>query len=199
MLKKAAILAVLGLFLTIPLCAQRGALTLSRNISELVAQSDRIVKGRVVLARVERHPEHRSLHTVVVTLRVEETLKGKASETLTFRQFIWDIRDRYDAAGYQKGQHVLLLLNNPTRYGLVSTAGLYQGRFLIVRNRAGNNVAQNGFGNSGLFRDIESALTDRGIHLDPGSLKNLQRHRSGPVGLSLLETLIRQLAGHPVQ
>lgn len=195
MLKKATILVLLGLFLTVPLYAQRGALTLSRNLSELVAQSDRIVKGRVMLARVERHPALKNLHTVVVTLRVEETLKGEASETLTFRQFIWDIRDRYDAAGYQKGQHVLLLLNSPTRYGLVSTAGLNQGRFRIVRNREGREVALNGHGNGGLFRNIESDLEDQRIQLDPHSLQFLQEHRSGPVDLPLLETLIRKLGG----
>lgn len=195
MLKKTVFLTFLGLLFISPLYAQRGALTLSRNLNELVAQSDRIVKGRVILARVERHPTLKNLHTVVVTLRVEETLKGKAGETLTFRQFIWDIRDRYDAAGYHKGQYVLLLLNSPTRYGLVSTAGLNQGRFRIVRNRDGNNIALNGYGNSGLFRDIESVLVDRGIHLDPVSLQNLKGHRSGPVDLSLLETLIRKLEG----
>ena len=63
-----------------------------------------------------------NLTTVVVTIRVLETLKGTPAPTLIFRQFIWDIRDKYDLAGYRKGQDLLLLLNADSAYGL--TAGL---------------------------------------------------------------------------
>ena len=67
----------------------------------------------VVAARVEKHPELTSLDTVVVTLRVRDTLKGEARGNFTFRQYLWDVRDTYDAAGYRKGQDFVLLLIAP--------------------------------------------------------------------------------------
>lgn len=82
------------------------------------------MRGHVVSARVEPHPEFQNLRTVVVTFQVEEVLKGQADETVTFRQFIWDIRDRYNAAGYRKGQYLLLLMTKPSPYGLSSPVGL---------------------------------------------------------------------------
>ena len=116
-------LVLFGLTSARPLLAQRGALTRSRNLGELVSQSAVILRGHVVSVRAEPHPELTNLWTIVVTLRVREVLKGDAGPTFTFRQFIWDIRDRYDAAGYRKGQELLLLMNPTTRYGLSSPVG----------------------------------------------------------------------------
>ena len=132
--------------------AQRGALTLQQNLGELVGQAHTILRGRVVGARMEPHPEFTNHHTVVITLQVEETLKGQAGPSFSFRQYIWDIRDRYDAAGYKKGGELLLLLTRPSPYGLSSPVGLEQGRFRIQRDQQGNRYAVNGAGNAGLFR-----------------------------------------------
>ena len=74
--------------------AQRGALTAHRNLAQLTQQSETIVEGMVVSARTEPHPSFTALQTVVVTMRVSRTLKGNPAGTLTFRQFIWDMRDR---------------------------------------------------------------------------------------------------------
>ena len=112
-----------------PAFAQRGAMTVPRNLDQLTDRASDIVRGTVVSARVEKHPELTNLDTVVVTLRVRDTLKGHAAGTYTFRQYIWDVRDRYDAAGYRKGQDLLLLMIAPSDYGLSSPAGMNQGRF----------------------------------------------------------------------
>jgi len=102
------LIAISVLFLHLPLSAQRGAITLPQNLNELVDEAAVIVRGQVLSARVEPHPDLKGLFTVVATLRVDETLKGNPGPIFTFRQFIWDVRDRYDAAGYRKGQHLLL-------------------------------------------------------------------------------------------
>jgi len=176
-----------------PLHAQRGARVQPRNLGELVAQSAVIVRGYVMSAKVEPHPELRNLSTVVVTLRVAETLKGEPAETLTFRQFIWDVRDRYDAAGYRKGQHVLLLMNPTTRYGLTSPAGLEQGRFRISRDAAGREVAANGYGNAGLFRNLPAQLKRARVGVAPHLSTLIEQHRGGPIALTDLRDLTRQL------
>ena len=181
------------LILSVPARGQRGALTRSRNLAQLVAQSAVIVRGYVVSARVEPHPDLQHLFTVVVTLRVAETLKGEAGRTFTFRQFIWDVRDRYDAAGYRKGQHLLLLMNPTTRYGLTSPAGLEQGRFRISRDAAGQESAVNGRGNAGLFRGLEQRLQSKRVNLGPRATALIQQQQAGPIALDDLRELTRQL------
>ena len=175
--------------------AQRGAITLPQNLDKLVEEAAIIVRGHVVSAGVEPHPELANLSTLVVTLRVEETLKGQASSTFTFRQFIWDVRDRFDDAGYYKGQHLLLLMIKPSALGLSSPAGLEQGRFRIVRNPEGNLVAVNGHGNAGLFHELAPQLRAKGVPLAPRLAALVEQPTPGPVPLDDLRKLIRLLAG----
>ena len=165
-----------------------------RNLAELVEKSETIVVGHVVSARTEKHPEFFNLDTVVVTLKVSDTWKGSAGPTFSFRQYVWDIRDRYDAIGYRKGQEVLLLLVRPSRYGLSSPAGLQQGRFRIVRDPQGRKYAVNGFQNRGLFEGVESQARQKGIDLSPGAVRLVETHPGGPVALEQLKQLILQLA-----
>jgi hypothetical protein len=175
---------------TSPALAQRGALTVSRNLDQLTDRARDIVRGTVVNARVEKHPELTNLYTVVVTLRVRETLKGDAAGTLTFRQYIWDIRDRWDAAGYRKGQEFLLLLNAPTRYGLTSPVGIEQGRFRIEPDGKGGFTALNGTGNLRLFDGV-AADAKQGAGLSPAGRSLVAKHRQGPIELGELTALIR--------
>ena len=185
---------VLALLAAVPLSAQRGALTRPRNLGQLVEQATVIFRGNVISAHVEPHPELTRLTTVVVTLRVRETLKGEAGPTFTFHQYVWDIRDRYDDAGYRKGQELLLLMNRPTRYGLSSPAGLEQGRFRILRDAQGRATAVNGHGNAGLFRDLEAQLKRQRIGVPPQLATMITEQRAGPVPLGDLKDLVRQLA-----
>jgi hypothetical protein len=176
-----------------PALAQRSALTLPRNLEQLTDRASDIVRGTVVSAHVEKHPELDNLDTVVVTLALTDTLKGPARESFTFRQFIWDVRDRQDAAGYRKGQELLLLMIPPSRYGLSSPAGLDQGRFRIERDRRGRATAVNGMGNFRLFdglatqRPAAASLTARQAGL-------IAKHRKGPVDAAELIAMIRVFA-----
>jgi hypothetical protein len=188
----AAVLSVISA-LPVPLAAQRGALVQARNLGELVSQSSTIVRGAITTTRVEPHPELNNLYTVVVTLRVRETLKGEAGATFTFRQFIWDVRDRNNAAGYRKGQDVILLLNPVTRYGLTSPAGLDQGRFLISRDAMGREVASNGRGNAGLFRGLAEQLKSKRLKAAPHLSTLMSQQLPGPIQLQDLRDLVRNL------
>lgn len=178
-----------------PALAQRGAMTVPRNLDQLTDRATNIVRGTVVSARVEKHPELTNLDTVVVTLHVTETLKGDARGTFTFRQYIWDIRDRWDAAGYRMGQDLLLLLNAPTPYGLTSPVGIEQGRFRIQPDGRGGLVALNGTGNARLFAGLEGAAK-QGIALTPAGASLVAKHRKGPVALDDLKALIRAFEGN---
>jgi hypothetical protein len=173
--------------------AQRGAMTVPQNLDELTDRAQDVVRGTVVSAHVEKHPELTNLHTVVVTLRVGETLKGAARETYSFRQYIWDVRDRYDAAGYRKGQELLLLMNAPSRYGLASPVGLEQGRFRVQRDRTGRGVALNGAGNVRLFDRLQGS-PGKPAALTPRQASLVTKHRGGPVALDELAGMIRAYA-----
>jgi hypothetical protein len=174
--------------------AQRGALTVPRGLDQLVTESDTIVRGTVVSARVEPHPQFKNLMTIVVTMNVAETLKGDAGKTLQFRQYIWDIRDRLDAARYRKGDDLLLLLGPNSQYGLRSPSGLEQGRFRVTTSN-GKTIAVNGRGNLGLFIGTEERMRAQGRTLAPGTAKLVSQKASGPIALADLRSAIRNFAG----
>lgn len=173
--------------------AQRGARTLPRALDQLTNEADVIVHGSVSSARVEPHPQFRNLMTVLITLRVQETLKGRPRNSMQFRQYIWDIRDQIDSARYVKGQELLLMLGAPSEYGLSSPVGLEQGRFRISRDSNGQKVAMNGNGNVGLFDSVAGRAERKGIQLSPRVKALSQSPQSGPVPLADLEGAIRSL------
>ena len=173
------------------LFAQRGAVAAPRSLDVLVERSETIVQGHVVRARVEPHPQFSNLQTLVVELSVDKVLKGSGGKTLTFRQYIWDVRDRYDNAGYAKGQELLLLLNPTTEYGLTSPSGMEQGRFHIIRQANGRVLAVNGTQNAGLFSGVAQNASRRGLKLSARSLALDGRTVNGPLPLDDLEGFIR--------
>jgi hypothetical protein len=185
---------LLGALLTPNLFAQRGALTMQRNLAELTNRADVILRGQIVSAKFEPHPELRNLHTVVISLRVKEVLKGKAPALYSFRQYVWDMRDRFNTAGYRKGEEMLLLMNRPSQFGLSSPTGLEQGRFRIVRDPSGTLMAVNGRANAGLFANVQPQMQARKIALSPGASKMLNT-RSGAVRADELTEVIRGLVG----
>ena len=188
---------LLLLFLVAPSMtdAQEGALVLHQNLADLVDESATIIRGHVLSARSEKHPQFGNLNTVVVTVKVRTLLRGSAGSTFTFRQYVWDARPGNETAGYRKAQQVLLLLIKSSEYGLSSPAGLEQGRFRILSDRRGRKYAVNGVGNAGLFRNMQARLAAKGISLKPRLSALVQKHRSGAVALDQLESIIRALRG----
>jgi len=186
-----------GLWLALPATAQRGAMVMPQNLAELVDEAGTIVRGHIVSAHVEPHPELTNLTTVVVTVKVETALKGDPAQTFSFRQYLWDIRDKHNATGHRKGQRVLLLLTKPSEYGLSSPAGLEQGRFLITTEADGKPAAVNGVGNAGLFRNLKPVLEKRGVSLPAPLAARVEAERAEPIPLNELEELIRSLVKNP--
>jgi len=174
--------------------AQRGALVAPRSIDQLTQEAVVIVRGHVVSAKVEPHPALRNLTTVLVTMNIEETLKGAPAKTLQFRQYLWDLRDQLDGARYAKGEELLLMLGPVSQYGLTSPVGLEQGRFRIIRGAA-QPAAVNGNGNLRLFEATAERAQVRGLKLSPGVTALARQNHAGPVPLADLEDAIRTFAG----
>jgi hypothetical protein len=189
--------ALVGCVLMVPAVAraQRGAMTTPKSVEQMTIRAEVIVRGYVRAARVEPHPQFRNLTTVVVTLSVQETLKGRAGEQFEFRQYLWDIRDQSKAAGYRRGQELVLFLNPVSAHGLTSPVGLEQGRFRVVRDRQGGASAVNGRNNAGLFRQTKEQAEARGVRLSPRLLKSVRNVNEGPVALDDLKEIVRAFAG----
>lgn len=173
---------------------QRGAQTAPANLEQLVHTATTILRGNVVSAKIEPHPQFANLQTVVVTISVGKVLKGETGGTYTFRQFIWDARDASDTAGYRKAGEVLLFLNRVSSYGLTSPVGLDQGRFLVMRDAKGEAFALNGRHNSGLFDQVASHAASRGIVLSRQA-QAMMAKPGGQVMLGALEDAIGALVG----
>lgn len=188
------LLLLAATMLATPALAQQSALIVPQNLAQLTTRSAVIVRGNVVSVRMEKHPELANLDTVVVVLRVRETLKGQAASNFTFRQYVWDLRGRMNMLGYKKGQDVLLMMIAPSRYGLSSPAGVEQGRFRIERDATGREFAVNSHDNLRLFDGVGAQLEKQGAVLSPASASLVARRPRGPVELRELTALIRELA-----
>jgi hypothetical protein len=174
--------------------AQRGAQTAPAPLDQLVESSATILRGHVISAVVEPHPQFANLQTVLVTISVGKVLKGEAPTTYTFRQFIWDPRDVADSAGYRKAGELLLFLNPVSEYGLTSPVGLEQGRFRVTRDAKGRALAVNGRANFGLFDQVSTKASGRGVIVSRQA-EVMMTKPAGPVSLETLEETVAALAG----
>lgn len=195
LLRPAFILTIFFLFSFSPFAhAQRGAQTASADLSYLVQRAGTIVRGNVISASVEPHPQFSNLQTVVVRIAVSKVLKGTAPATYTIRQFVWDAKDATDAAGYRKSTELLLLLNPVSQYGLTSTVGMDQGRFRVIRDHQGKGIAVNGRSNIGLFDQLASKAAARGVSLSPRA-QAMMAKPPNQASLESLEETIAALVG----
>jgi hypothetical protein len=177
----------------LPAFSQSHAITIPRNLGQLVDESDSVMQGWVTGVTLERHAQLKNLMTVVVTVQVEESLKGDAVKAYTFSQAVIDKRDQEEKMGYRVGQHVLLILIKPSVYGLSSPAGMEQGWFHIKPGDEGKLLATNGFGNVGLFHALDSHLQAKGARVTPEVQAMIAKPKAGPVSLELLKSLIRTM------
>jgi len=154
--------------------AQSNAITVPRNLGQLVDESQTAAQGWVASVAVEPHGQLKNLMTVVVTFQVEESLKGGVPKIYTFSQAV--------------------ILIKPNLYGLTSPAGMEQGRFRIEARTDGKLVATNGVANTGLFRGLDSQLQTRGVLVTPEVQTMATKSGAGPVPLEQLKSLIRTIA-----
>jgi hypothetical protein len=191
-LHRLIILPILFLLLAPATYPQSSASVAQANLNYLVENAQTIVRGNVLSSVLEPHPQFANLQTVVVTIAVAKTFKGQAAATITFRQYVWNVRDVTGAGGYHKSEELLLFLNPTSLYGLTSPVGMEQGRFRVLHDRNGNRYAVNGRGNVGLFADAITASAARGLTLSPQAKAMLSKS-GGQASLDTLEETIQAL------
>ena len=194
--RDAVLTLIILMFFATPAFSQGGASTASADLDQLVQRAQTIVRGRVVSAVLEAHPQFPNIQTLVIALSVSNVLKGSAGSTLIIRQFQMDARDTTSLAAYKGEGEVLLFLNPVSQYGLTSTVGQEQGRFRVLTDEKGNRYVLNGRGNLGLFREVRAKATARGLRLTK-PVQDMLADSPGKSSLSAFEESVRLLAGTP--
>jgi hypothetical protein len=149
-------------FLLLLLVAQaaQAATVASQNLVNLIQHSDRILVGTV--ERITDGFDKNDVPYTEVTLRVSDHIRGKESETVTFRQFgllepreiggrtyLGTSPDGWPA--WQESERVMVFLGPPARLtGLQTTIGLQSGKL-----RLHNGQLVNSAGNVGMFTGMK--------------------------------------------
>ncbi|HEY3101009.1 MAG TPA: Ig-like domain-containing protein [Methylomirabilota bacterium] len=135
-------LAVLAL-LAVVLASAPAAATVVIPVAEadLIAQSAAVVVGRVTA--IESHTDRGRIYTDV-TVDVDEMLKGDSVPTLTVRVLGGRVGNHAawveGSPEFRRGERVLLFVS-AYRDGTARVAHFYQGKFSIIRDTAGDDMA----------------------------------------------------------
>jgi len=163
------------------------------NLAYLTQRADVIVHGHVTEVVHETLPDYPNLYTIRVTLSVDDMMRGPAGKTYTFREILVGLRTKEGKQNYQTGQHLLLFMPSPSKYGLSSPIGHEQGRFHIFQNDSGSSMVINETANVGLFNNVALAASSAGQKLTPNQL-NVAATKRGPVQLNDFVSLVKNLS-----
>jgi len=135
------------------------------NLEEMTARAERIFHGRCTAVELVRGEES-GLDVVRVTFLVERLVKGSAPAQLTVRMLADPSGESRDAGGggtprFRPGQRVVLFLYGESRSGLTSPVGLGQGKFTVIEDKQGREIAVNGFDNEILLRGLSPEASAR--------------------------------------
>lgn len=168
------------------------------NLVEMSQRAAVILEGQVTAVRYEPLPGYPHIDTVLVTLRVDQSLKGPLGQTYSFREFIPPGQSRMvRKRSYTVGQRLILFLPAPSQYGLSNPLGRQQGTFHITEDSHGNKFVVNEAGNAQLFAGVQEAVAKAGKTL-PRHLAELQSQPRGPVPLETFVSVVKELANLPV-
>jgi len=173
--------------------AQGGLLTAPQDITQLTAKANQVIRGQIINVKIEPHPQYSNLQTVVVTLRVQETLKGPSSQIYTFRQVILG-QPQSRSAGYSRGAEVVLFMHSTNENGVTSPVGVSQGIFTVTRDQNGRGTVMNGAGNRGLFGDTGVRERLSKLKMSPSMRSRITAQEGGPLDLETMQSMVRQLA-----
>lgn len=137
------------------------------NIEQMTHRADRIFSGRVVAVQV-RFDRTLRQHVTDVTLEVERAVKGDLTGRVTITLFGWQKLERGESrAGramkglplFSENEEVVLFLYAESRLGFTSPVGLGQGKFSVFKDKKGERLAVNAFGNRNLLKGLSEPST----------------------------------------
>jgi len=135
------------------------------NLEQITDRAATIFAGVCTNVRVERDPDAGWVR--VATFDVARSAKGRVGRTATIR-FPGGQRDLEPRSteivgmpGFRRGDEVVLFLYGTSAIGLTSPVGLGQGQFDVVRDKQGNKLAINAFGNERLLDGVTGSTLGR--------------------------------------
>jgi hypothetical protein len=180
-------------------------LVLQLNLEQLTSLSERVFVGKCLSVKDLQDEGGRFVQEL--TFDVKETLKGPASEQVTFRQMVSSslLSSQNSQPGamtvqglfrelptYAVGEEAVIFLSAESRLGLTAPVGLLQGKFKVESN-ADEKVVVNGSGNRDLFMNADKSPKFKTIHLSTKQ-QTLLKDKSGPVPYSDFISLVKSLA-----
>ena len=125
------------------------------SVQQMARQADKIFVGTCI--SVEEHLNALGLSVLTVTFAVDEALKGKVGETVTFQQLnpvqppsanprVGGLRTditTFSLPRYENGEEVVLFLAKEGRIGLTSPLGLSQGKIPVSVSQTGQKMIKN--------------------------------------------------------
>jgi hypothetical protein len=166
------------------------------NLAYLSQRADMIMQGRIIKVIEQPMPGYPNIPTVAITIAVDQSLRGSAGKTYTFREVLIGQRPKSSKRNYSAGQHFLLFLPTPSKFGLSSPIGLGQGRFRITDDTSGQMTVMNERNNVGLFQGVEKAARASGKQLTANQ-RRLASTEHGPVALDDFISLVKSLTTLP--
>ena len=158
-----------SLLLTLPL--EAGQIR-SLNLEELTGRADRIFAGRCLETEVVSHPQLGAVTRV--TFEVERAIKGDLGSTLTVEVVGASARPNVstftalDVPRFAPGERVVLFLYPDSSLGLTSPVALGQGKFSVLHDKEGQELAVNALGNRDLLRGLSTEAKEGvGASLEP--------------------------------
>ncbi len=122
------------------------------NLEELTTRADRVFQGRCTKVQVATDPKLGQMVTYV-TFVPQSAVKGGVRGKLTIK-LLGDqsessppSRATEGVPRFQEGEDVILFLYPDSPVGLTSPVGFGQGKFKVVKDKAGHASVLNGFGN----------------------------------------------------
>jgi len=159
-------LLCLGLGLCLVSGLARASIVRLLNIEDLAGRADRIFAGRCVDVR-ESYDPALGQHVTYTTFEVSRAVKGGVRGRITIRSLGGADADpsRPDPIAsvprFRVGEDVVLFLYPDSRNGLTSPVGFGQGKFRIVKDKLGREIALNATGNRTLFRGLSGGAVNR--------------------------------------
>lgn len=161
------------------------------NLEEMTRSAGTIFSGRCIDVHSERDATV-GREVIVARFAVDRAEKGAPGGEITVRMLdVAAIEGAPESAagarlGFTPGEPVVLFLYKSSAIGLTSPVGFGQGRFRLLRDKTGRELAFNGFGNQKLLERLSPAAESR-LHL-----AGVDRH-APVIGTSQLLDMVRTL------
>ncbi|MBI3540601.1 MAG: hypothetical protein HY073_00390 [Deltaproteobacteria bacterium] len=137
-----------------------------------------------------------------MTYKVTDTIKGESADTMTFKQIVLQGASTRpgvtahsivgDMPQYTPGEETVIFLGSESRLGFNAPIGIFQGKFDVQTDSAGNKTVVNVMDNRGLFVGMRSSPALKAMSLTP-SEKQMIGTNGGEMDYADFVSLVKKI------